>query len=257
MEKKAVTDSTDTKTKCIVCGLGETGTCVIRELLEHDVSITAIDQDTEALSRMDEFKDNISVIEGNCLIDSTLIKAGVPDADVLFSILPDDRSNVFLSLSAGRINPHLNIYSIASDLSAEKKLELVGVKRTVNPNSAEGFRISNEILRPNVTVFLDQIVYARDNTAGYLCISVPQESPSTGMSLKVLGIQNKTGVVIIAVTRKDRSMVYSPSGDFRINEGDSLIAFGTKEDENAVQDLLSIGPDKKEKWGRLSSLFRK
>lgn len=252
-----MTASTGAKIKCIVCGLGETGTCVIRELLERDVSITAIDQDPEALNRMEEFKHNITVIEGNCLIDSTLIKAGVPDADVLFSILPDDRSNVFLSLSAGRINPRLDIYSIASDLSAEKKLELVGVKRTVNPNNAEGFRISNEILRPNVTVFLDQIVYARDNTAGYLCISIPEESPSAGMSLKTLGIQNKTGVVIIAVTRKDRSMVYSPSGDFRINEGDSLIAFGTKEDEDAVQHLLSIEPEKKEGWGRLSSLFRK
>ncbi len=257
MGKKTVTASNDGQIKCIVCGLGETGICVIRELLEHDFSITAVDQDPEALSRVEELKQNVTVVEGNCLIDSTLIKAGVPDADVLYSILPDDRSNVFLSLSAGTINPRLNIYSIASDLSAEKKLELVGVKRTVNPNNAEGFRISNEILRPNVTVFLDQIVYARDNTAGYLCIIVPQGSPSAGMSLRALGIQRKTGVVIIAVIRKDRSMVYSPSGDFRTNEEDSLIAFGTKEDEDAVQQLLTIEPEKKERWGRLSSLFRK
>ena len=251
-----MTISGNNQTKCIVCGLGETGICVVRELLEHEFIVSVIDRDPEALERVQEFEQNIAVTEGDCLKDSTLLKAGIPDADVLYSLLPDDRCNVFLSLSARRINPRLNIYSIASDLSAEKKLELVGVKRTVNPNNAEGLRISNEMLRPSITVFLDQIVYARDNPAGYLSINVPQGSPSAGMSLKTLGIQRKTGVVIIAVSRKDRSLVYSPSGDFRTNEGDSLIAFGTKEDEDAVRKLLSIEPDKKQRWKGLRNLFR-
>ncbi len=244
------------QTKCVVCGLGETGICVVRELLEHEFSVSVIDHDPEALKRMKEFKQDVAVIEGNCLLDSTLQDAGVPDADVLYSILPDDRSNVFLSLSAKRINPQLNIYSIASDPSAEKKLELVGARKTVNPNNAEGFRISNEMLRPNVMIFLDQIVYARDNTARYLSISVPEGSPSAGLSLSRLEIQKNTGVVIIAVCRIDRSMVYSPSGDFRTNVGDSLIAFGTKEDEDAVRKLLSVEPDRKHRWNGVRNVFR-
>ncbi|MCK4504247.1 MAG: TrkA family potassium uptake protein [Candidatus Aegiribacteria sp.] len=251
-----MTTSGNSQTKCIVCGLGETGICVVRELLEHEFIVSVIDRDPEALERVQEFEQNIAVTEGDCLKDSTLLKAGVPDADVLYSILPDDRSNVFLSLSARRINPRLNIYSVASDLSAEKKLELVGVKRTVNPNNAEGLRISSEMLRPNVAVFLDSIVYAREHTAGYLSISVPQGSPSAGVSLSRLRVQNKTGVVIIAVRRNDNSMVYSPSGDFRVAEGDSLIAFGTEEEKDVVRKLLSAEPDRKHRWNGVRNVFR-
>ncbi len=245
------------QTKCIVCGLGETGICVVKELLCNEFSVSIIDSDPEALKRVQELKENVAVTEGNCLLDNTLQQAGVKDADVLFSILPDDRSNVFLCLSARRINPRLSIYSIASDLSAEKKLKLVGAKRTVNPNNAEGFRISNELLRPDVVTFLDQIVYACDNTAGYLSVTIPEESPSAGLSFKKLEIQKITGVVIIAVNRKDRSMVYSPSGDFRINAGDSLIAFGTKEDEDAVRRLLSTAQDRKHRWKGVRNILRK
>lgn len=247
------------QTKCVVCGVGETGICVVRELLKHGFNVSVIDHDPEALKRVQEFKQNVAAIEGNCLLDNTLQGAGVPDADVLYSILPDDRSNVFLSLSAKRINPQLTIYSIASNPSAEKKLELVGARKTVNPNSAEGFRISNEMLRPNVVAFLDQIVYssARDNTARYLSISIPEGSPSAGLSLSKLGIQKNTGLVIIAVSRADRSMVYSPSGDFRTNEGDSLIAFGTKEDEDAVRKLLSDEPDRKHRWNGVRNVFHR
>ncbi len=252
-----MTASGNSQTKCIVCGLGETGICVVRELLDHEFSVSVIDRDPEALERMQEFKQNVAVTEGNCLLDSTLQDAGVPDADVLYSILPDDRSNVFLSLSARRINPQLRIYSIASDPSAEKKLELVGARKTVNPNNAEGFRISNEMLRPNVVVFLDQIVYARHNAARYLNIRIPEGSPSAGLSLSRLEIQKITGVVIIAVRRIDRSMVYSPSGDFRTNEGDSLIAFGTKEDSDAVLKLLSLEQDRKHRWKGVRNVFRK
>ncbi|MCD4847355.1 MAG: TrkA family potassium uptake protein [Candidatus Aegiribacteria sp.] len=245
------------KTKCIVCGLGETGICVVKELLNHEFNVSVIDRDPEALKRLQELNMDVTATEGNCLLDITLKDAGVPDADVLYSILPDDRSNVFLCLSARRINPRLNIYSIASDLSAEKKLELVGAKRTVNPSNAEGFRISNELLRPYVVAFLDQIVYARGKTAGYLSITVHEGSPSAGLSLSKLEIQKNTGVVIIAVSRKDRSMIYSPSGDFRTGEGDTLIAFGTKEDEDAVRKLLSTAQDRKHRWMGVRNLLRK
>lgn len=243
-------------TKCVVCGIGETGFCVVRELLEHDFIVSVIDRDTEALKRVQELKQSIAVTEGNCLLDITLQNAGVSDADVLYSILPDDRSNVFLCLSARRINPQLTIYSIASNPSAEKKLELVGARKTVNPNNAEGFRISNEMLRPNVVAFLDQIVYARKQTAGYLSITIPEGGPSSGLSLSKLEIQKMTGLVIIAVSRIDRSMVYSPSGDFRANAGDSLIAFGTKEDEDALRKLLSDTPERKHRWDGVRNVFR-
>jgi voltage-gated potassium channel len=248
----------NTSTACVVCGVGDTGQCVITELLKHGFAVTALDIDQDALNTVKDLSDNIVLIQGNCLIDNVLKKAGLSDAQVLFCILPDDRSNVYLSLSARRINPELEIYSLASDISAERKLKLVGAKRTVSQDSAEGLRISNEMIRPNVVRFLEKIVYAKECTEGYLSIEIENGCPSAGWTFKKLRLHRNTGVVIIAVRRKDGSYVYSPSGDFRLAENDNLICFGTEDDGKVIKELLwGQNTVRKGKWGKFTRILRR
>jgi len=242
---------------CVVCGTGETGICVVEELLRHDFRISVIDIDPDALKRVEDLDSKITTVQGNCLSDSILRKSDLINARVLFCVLPDDRSNVFLSLSAKRINPELDIYSLASDISAERKLKLVGTRKTVNQDTAEGLRISNEMLRPNVAKFIDGIVFAREKTEGYISIEIDCECPSIGRTLKKLELQNRTGVVIIAIGKSDGSYIYSPSGDYRLSVGDNLLCFGTGDDREAIQSLLLTSGDKKEKWKKLRRIFEK
>jgi len=243
---------------CVVCGAGETGLFVIKELVEHGFSVTAVDLNPDALNSAVELGVNVGTVQGNCLTDIILKKSGLIDAQALFCVLPDDRSNIFLSLSARRLSPELEIYSVASDISAERKLKLVGTRRTVNRDTAEGFRISNEMIRPNVARFLDRIVFAREKTEGYLSIEIGMGCPSIGWTLKKLQLHGNTAVVIIAVRRKDDSYVYSPSGDFRLSEDDSLICFGTEDDRKAMKSLLeSSKQDRTDRWRRLRQRFVK
>jgi voltage-gated potassium channel len=243
---------------CAVCGAGETGLFVIKELVRYGYSVRVVDIDSDALKRATDLGDNVTAIQGNCLIDSILKQSGLSQVKALFCVLPDDRSNVFLSLSARRINPKVEIYSVASDVSAERKLKLVGAKRTVNQDTAEGFRISNEMIRPNVARFLDRIVFARENVEGYLSIEIGKGCPSIGWTLKKLQLNANTGVVIIAVRRNDDSYVYSPSGDFRLLLKDNLICFGTEDKEEAIKKLLwSSKQDRTDRWKRLRHKFIK
>ncbi|MCD4776121.1 MAG: TrkA family potassium uptake protein [Candidatus Aegiribacteria sp.] len=242
---------------CVVSGAGDTGLCVIKELVSHGFTATVVDKDPDALKTIEDMGITITAVQGNCLIDNILKKTDLLNARALFCVLPDDRSNVFLSLSARRINPELEIYSVASDISAERKLKLVGTRRTVNQDAAEGLRISNEMLRPDVAKFLDGIVFARDKTEGYISIEIYKKCPSIGKTLKKLELHNRTGVVIIAVKKNDGSYVYSPSGDYRLSVGDNLICFGTGDDRKAIQNLLATQQDRKEKWGSLRHVFRK
>lgn len=243
---------------CAVCGAGETGLFVIKELIRYGFSVRVIDIDPDALLNAANLGDNVTTIQGSCLSDSILKKSGLIDVQALFCVLPDDRSNVFLSLSARRINPRLEIYSVASDISAERKLKLVGTRRTVNQDTAEGFRISNEMIRPNVARFLDRIVFARENTEGYLSIEIGKGCPSIGWTLKKLQLSGSTGVVIIAVKKSDDSYVYSPSGDFRLSENDNLICFGTEDEKEAIKKLLwRTKQDRTDRWKRLRHKFTK
>ena len=243
---------------CAVCGAGETGLFVIKELLRYGYSVRVIDIDPDALIIAGNLGDNVTTIQGNCLTDSILKKSGLIDVQALFCVLPDDRSNVFLSLSARRITPQLEIYSVASDISAERKLKLVGTRRTVNQDTAEGFRISNEMIRPNVARFLDRIVFARENVEGYISIEIGKGCPSIGWTLKKLKLNVRTGVVIIAVRRIDDSYIYSPAGDFRLSENDNLICFGTEDEREAIKKLLwSSKQDRTDRWKRLRHKFTK
>ncbi|NOQ22554.1 MAG: hypothetical protein GQ565_07890 [Candidatus Aegiribacteria sp.] len=243
---------------CAVCGAGETGLFVIKELVRYGYSVRVVDIDPDALEKAADLGDNVNTIQGNCLTDSILKKSGFINVQALFCVLPDDRSNVFLSLSARRINPELEIYSVASDISAERKLKLVGTRRTVNQDTAEGFRISNEMIRPNVARFLDRIVFARENTEGYLSIEIGKGCPSIGWTLKKLQLNGTTGVVIIAVRRSDDSYVYSPSGDFRLSENDNLICFGTEDERVTIKNLLWRSKrDRTGRWKRLRHKFTK
>ena len=241
---------------CAVCGAGETGLFVIKELVRYGYSVRVIDIDPDALKRAADLGDSVTTIQGNCLTDTILKKSGLINVLALFCVLPDDRGNVFLSLSAKRINPRLEIYSVASDISAERKLKLVGTRRTVNQDTAEGFRISNEMIRPNVARFLDRIVFARENTEGYLSIEIGKGCPSIGWTLKKLHLSASTGVVIIAVKKSDDSYVYSPSGDFRLSQNDNLICFGTEDEKEAIKKLLwSTKQDRTDRWKRLRYKF--
>jgi len=236
-----MSDPAGSKVFCIVCGAGETGLAVARELAGHGFRVTIVDHDADILESVSTELPGVGTVEGNCLSDVVLKQAGLSDAEALFAVLPDDRSNVFLSLSAGRIKPELKIYSIASDTSAARKLRLVGVRRTINPNTAEGLRMSNELIRPNVAAFLNRLVYAADQGEDgirYLSVPIPDSVAPGGTTLGALRVTELTGVVVVAVGRKNGDMVYSPSADVRVGSGDQLIAFGTSGDGDKVRGLI-------------------
>lgn len=71
--------------------------------------------------------------------------------------------------------------------------------------------------------------------------AVPADSPVLDHSLAELDLRNQTGVTVVGVIRKERT-IYSPSGSFRIEQGDTLMLLGTPEDEARVSELLHGHP---------------
>lgn len=241
-----MTDST--KSLCVICGAGETGLAVAVELTAQGFAVTLVDREVDALEAAVAQLPGVGTVEGNCLSDAVLKEAGLDCAEALFAVLPDDRSNVFLSLSAVRMRPGLKIYSIASDSAAADKLLRVGVRRTVNPNSAEGLCISNQMIRPAVAAFLDKVAYSAedgDDVVRYLNVAMPGDGPPSGTTLGELRMTELTGVVVVAVRRKSGGMVYSPAAEVRVAPGDHLIAFGTGADGERIARLLAADSDRR------------
>jgi voltage-gated potassium channel len=66
-----------------------------------------------------------------------------------------DADNVFVVLSASKLNPSLNIVARASSGESAAKLEMVGADRTLSPCVVGGRRLASLATQPLIVDFLD------------------------------------------------------------------------------------------------------
>ena len=83
----------------IVCGAGETGHYVVQELLNTGHKFIVVDQDQGRLQRIQQLG-SFPVLEGDASDEETLETAGITRARGLASVLPDDRDNLMITVTA-------------------------------------------------------------------------------------------------------------------------------------------------------------
>ncbi|MEN5392452.1 NAD-binding protein [Stenotrophomonas sp.] len=79
--------------KIIVCGAGQVGMTIARQLASEGVAITIIDTDAELIRRADESHDIRGVV-GHASYPDTLREAGAMDADMLIAVTRSDEVNM-------------------------------------------------------------------------------------------------------------------------------------------------------------------
>lgn len=88
---------------------------------------------------------------------AALISAGIHKAQGLITILPDDKDNLFVTLTAKQLNPNLKIVSKGVEEHTIKKLKMAGADSVVLSNAIGGLRMVSEQIRPAVVGFLDKM----------------------------------------------------------------------------------------------------
>ncbi|MFW6160077.1 MAG: cation:proton antiporter [Acidobacteriota bacterium] len=71
---------------------------------------------------------------------------------------------------------------------------------------------------------------------------IHRDSPAAGKTLKELDLRQKTGATIIALVRDEKSFA-SPSPDFKINEGDTLVLVASHQDMDRAFNFLDSKSD--------------
>src|SRR5690606_15845552 len=79
--------------KIIVCGAGQVGTTIARQLAAEGIGITVIDIDPDLIRRVDESHDIRGVV-GHASYPDTLRDAGARDADMLIAVTRSDEVNM-------------------------------------------------------------------------------------------------------------------------------------------------------------------
>ena len=210
----------------IVCGAGNTGRHVVEEFLKMEVPFVIIERDKERVEnlRRDE---TCCLVEGDATDEALLVQAGIERAKGLVTCLPDDKSNLFVVLTARGLNAEMRIISRAIEDGTTPKLLKVGADSVINPNNIGGLRMASDMLRPAVVTFLDMMMRDPRNTLRFEEATVQEDSAFAGKTIAEADVGRKTGVIIVAVRQAETEhYTFNPSGDLTLEPGDVLVLIG-------------------------------
>lgn len=209
----------------IVCGAGETAQHAIQELLKTGHRVVVIDHDPERLERVKHLGD-FPVLQGEAADEEVLQSAGLARAQGLVTVLPDDRDNLMVVVTARQMSPTLRIVGRATDARMSEKLTRAGANAAVSPNMIGGLRMASELIRPHVVGFLDLMLKEQSKTLRVEEISLGEQSPWAGKSLHDTGIHRHFELLALAVRKPDGEIRYNPHGDTVLAPRDVLIVMG-------------------------------
>src|SRR5215207_9037357 len=106
----------------ILCGFGRVGRQVAREFALDGVPFVVVDNDPQVLE--DCLAEGYLAMLGEASNDAVLEEAGIQRAKGLVAAVSSDAENVFVTLSARKMNPSLQIVARASSVESAAKLEI-------------------------------------------------------------------------------------------------------------------------------------
>lgn len=219
----------------IICGLGDTGVHVLDEMLKAEVDFVGIECEEERLIHLSDTRD-FPYLQGDATDDEVLIRAGITRAQGLVTCLSRDQDNLFVVISARKLNPRLKIASKAVEDNSPGKLVTAGADEVVLPDHIGGLRLASSILYPHLVEFLASIT--QDQQGTHFAESIVQRNaPLDGISLKNANIQEQTGLVVLAIRYTDGVFLYNPPGDKLVGAGDALLVIANQRQLQALRKL--------------------
>ena len=205
----------------IVCGIGDTGVHALDELIHLNADFVAVEREQIQIEHLLETR-NFLYVQGDATEDEVLMRAGIDRARGLIASLSTDQDNLFVVLSAKQLNRSLRVTSKAVEESSRAKLGKAGADDVVLADQIGGVRLVSTVIRPIVVDFLD-VMLNHHVTTRFAESIIQSQSPIIGLTLSEAGIPDETGLVVVAVRNRAGDIIYNPSGELRLDEGDALI----------------------------------
>ncbi len=225
----------------VVCGAGSTGIHAIRELSQLGTPFVVVDANEAVAHEAARLHGGAAVV-GDATHDEVLEQAGITRARGIISALTDDKDNLYVTVTARALNPSLRIVAKAIDVKAEPKLRRAGADCVVSPNAMGGLRMVSEMLRPEVTTFLDTMLRNKEQPLRIAEIPVPAGSGWAGRPVSELGLGARR-ILLLAAREPGSggSFTYSPPEESIVEGGSVLIVLGRPADVGALSAEAAPG----------------
>ncbi|MBE9111042.1 potassium channel protein [Nodosilinea sp. LEGE 07298] len=219
----------------IICGYGRIGQLVARKLKRDRECFIILDSDPERVALAQE--QGYLIYQGNATDETALEAVGIHRAKSLATVLPNDASNVFITLTAREMNPNLMILARGEMPSTEKKLRLAGANHVVLPASISALRMAHLISHPSAVDFLSQ-TDGHQGLNEFLAeldiqlneLAIEASSPLIGGTIGDIELKGQGTFITVALRRADGEVIIHPSRATYLALGDSIILMGHQGD---------------------------
>jgi len=206
----------------IICGLGRIGQAVCRRLALEDVEFVAIDADRESVQWA--VGEGFLALQGDATEDEVLEEANIHNARAIICLTSSDADNIVITLSARGLCPNLFIISRAEQDDAIVKIQRAGASRVISPTRTGVTSITNAILNPHLSRFLEQTSETPDGIE-LAELVVDEQSAVEGSTVQEYG-RAHPNIVFVAMKSSDSDACIRPEGGQRFHAGDVLIVAG-------------------------------
>jgi voltage-gated potassium channel len=221
----------------VICGFSRTGQQVAQEMEKTGRDFVIVDRDPEKVKLLIE-EGKVLAVAGDATAEQVLLDAGLENARGLVAALAQDQDNLFVVLTARRLNSKLRIVSQAVDESSEDKLRSVGADAVVSSYKIGGMRMASEMIRPTVVSFLDVMLRRSDATYRVEEATIGSDSGWIGRTLDAANVSKQADVVLVGVKHRGE-VVFNPKGDLEMEENDTLIMIGAVPEIEKIRRLAA------------------
>lgn len=220
----------------IVCGYGRVGQRLAEDLEWADKDFVVIDRAEKEVELLRE--NDYLFVKGDAQEEETLEKAGIHRAYGIILTLPDDSSNVFVTLTAREMNPDVFILARTIDHRNRSKLLHAGADKVIAPSEVGADRMAQVILRPNVDQFLERVLHTGALTLQIDEVKVEPGAPLAGQSLAESNFRQQFEAIVIGmIDQSEGTVKFNPDPRDRIQEGDVLIVLGNPDMIRSLREL--------------------
>jgi voltage-gated potassium channel len=176
-------------------------------------------------------------MEGDAKHEDILTKAGIKKAKGLAALLRSDADNLYLVLTVRLINPSVFVLSKAMDEEAERKILQIGANKVVSPYKLSGLKIAQGLIRPTLVDFMDLIIRRKELSLYMEEFAVKKNSKIVNHNLIECDIRRTANVIVVAMKKPGKELVFNPSPDTKMETGDILLVLGDKSAVNQFENI--------------------
>ena len=149
----------------LICGYGETGASLAREMTDRGKHIVVLDRSEDAINmmKMANLREDVPALAVDARIPQALVEAGLENASCrgVIAVTNDSEANLKIALTAKLLNPATTVICRAESRAVEANMASFGTDHIIDPFETFALHLSTALQSPCLYLLLQWLAGSR------------------------------------------------------------------------------------------------